>query len=159
MSSIVSSPSPNIHSLVMCSKESLGETTNLLDLAMELADRSKSGIARLGLGDLHVRSLQSLRQNVHDLGRNISNIVVPHVDLAHHTAEPLEALLDVGLEAGRDGGRNRERDQRRDLLEVVGIDANKELVEDLGLAVGRDPLRQELVLNTFKGPHDSSPES
>lgn len=136
----VSTPSPNPHLFTVRSMQSFGETTDLLDLAMELADRLEGRIARLVLGDLHVRSLQTLRQNVHDLGRDIPNVVVPHVDLTEHAAQPLKTLLDVGLETGSDGSRDGEGNEWRDLLEVGGIDANEEPVEDLGLTVRRDPL-------------------
>ena len=135
-----SSRHQNIHPLTMCGKESFGKTADFVDRAVELADRTESRITRLGLGDLHVGALQALRQNVHDLGRDISNVLVSHIDLVEHLVEPLKALLGIGLKAGGDGGRYGESHKRRYLLEVAWVESHEELVEDVGLAIGGDPL-------------------
>lgn len=131
----------DIHAAMAGSSESLRKSPNLVDLSVEPADGPQRSIVRLGLGNLHVRSLQALGQNVHDLRGDIPNVAVPHVDLGQHLTQPVKTLLNVGVEARSKSSRDGERNKWRDLTQVVRVDSDEELVEDFGLAIRRDPLK------------------
>lgn len=89
--------------LVRCF-ESLGNSANLLHRAIDATELLKDRVVWLLLGNSHVCTLQTLREDIHDLWGDIHDVRILNVDLLKDSVEPVETLVYVGIEAGSDSG-------------------------------------------------------
>ena len=130
------------------SRQSSSQPTHLTDLLMQRRDASQSRLVGVGLRNAHISALQTLRQHVHDLSSDILDVLVIEVDVGQYGREPFEALVDVVLEGRCDGCRDREGDERRDFLEVARVHTDEDLVEELSLASGLEPLLSQVLAHS-----------
>ena len=61
----------------------------------------------------------------------------------------MQALTDIGSKSRGDSHSHREHDNRRKLRQVSGRDVNEEVIEQIGLLVGLEPLIIMLVEKRF----------